>query len=345
MPRQRDTRQRTRHFNRKFLMLTYSQTCAQFNPNIIIDLVHKRGGTCAIAKEQHKDGGDHYHVFCDFSRHQLQTRNLTIFDVPLGNNKSHHPNWLAVTQTPWHTYDYTIKDANVIFNDCKRPEERRNSTNETWTKLMTAASEEEFMAGMETWQPRALVTCFSNIRKFVETKYKPAKGSQYDGPQIELLDCMPANLRDWINGFNAGCQMAQELNKPNERYDSETQQPFIDIPDDEDLNLSFSMDQVDLERQSSPDHLENIPTSVAHSTSMTMTTTANTQCSTTWNADWDQWLDGKAGWEDSTNSSSPTNTRKNEPSSGGDVLFTFPTQTHCWNEEWTETGLWQTQPW
>ena len=336
---------RPKNTKRKFLLLTYSQTSPQFNPEIIKDLIHNRDGTCLIAKEQHQDGGDHYHVFCDFSKRHLQTRNLSIFDVPVGNNKTHHPNWLAITETPWKTYDYTMKEGKIVYNDCKRPDERhQNNSSDNWAKLMTATTEDEFMAGMASMQPRALVTCFANVQKFISTKYNTNRAAEYKSPQIQILDSMPQQLRDWIDGFNAGCELGQRLDTPNERYDPKKQQPFMDIPNYEDLDLSSYMDLVDLEKQSLPDHWEDTHTSVAHSTLMTSTTTAPTRCLTTSNVDWGQWLDGKAGWEANINLSLPTNTKKNGPSSGEDILYSFPTPTLCWNEESTETGSWPMPP-
>jgi len=326
------TKRRARRLCRKYLLLTYSQTNDTFDPQKIADLVHLHKGTCLIGKENHKDGGTHYHAFCDFSKTRLQTSNLSIFDVDTEDGMFHHPNWKAITSTPSKAFDYAGKDKNIVYNDCERPKEHGNQhtgrSNANWAKIMAAETETDFMTQMCELQPRETVTCFANLCKFINYKYKPSQQLSYESPSIDILPTILTDLKTWIDGFHAGCTTRENIEdtaSTTERYDT-TEQPFLLPSNDQDLDLSFCMDQVDLERPYWQDPLENTPTLLAPSTSKTTTTNANTLSSTTWNVAWEEWLDGKVGWEDNMSLLSPTSTAKNKPSDGVDQQYISPTR-------------------
>ena len=92
----------------RFVLLTYSQTPANFDYWSIVDTFAGLKAECLVAKEQHQDGGDHYHVFVDFGR-KFSTRVDTAFDVT-----GCHPNIAKCGKTPWLAFDYCCKDGNIL---------------------------------------------------------------------------------------------------------------------------------------------------------------------------------------------------------------------------------------
>ena len=108
----------------KYLLLTYPQV-NEYNENglhepilpwLLLDLCSRLGAELVVCREQHQDGGDHYHAFIDFGGRAFSTRNNRKFDI-----NGHHPNIERVGRTPWLAYDYATKDGDVICGGAERP--------------------------------------------------------------------------------------------------------------------------------------------------------------------------------------------------------------------------------
>jgi Geminivirus Rep catalytic domain len=195
-----------------YILLTYAQTKDDFDFNAIHRIVSNAGGTCVIAREKHKDGGTHYHAFLHFNKKRFQTRSFHYFDT-----QGHHPNIAVIRYTPWKSYDYTIKDGDVVFNNCERPTEQGNSTKRPrlhmeWQTVMSSQTEHEFLQNMRDLLPGYLITNYNNICSYMNDHYRPEEVPVYEGPTFDLKPEAPETLQAWIEGFKAGLEHKADEN-------------------------------------------------------------------------------------------------------------------------------------
>ncbi|QCW23670.1 MAG: replication-associated protein [Genomoviridae sp.] len=132
-------------FEFRYALFTYSQ-CGDLEPEAVGLMLSDLGAECIIGREDHADGGIHLHAFAEFQP-RLRKRGHVWADV-----KGFHPNIQPVTKTPWMTYDYAIKDGDVVWGGLERPpmtkkathEAKEGSKAEAWLDLVNAESSEIF---------------------------------------------------------------------------------------------------------------------------------------------------------------------------------------------------------
>lgn len=192
--------------NCKWLMLTYSQTPDDFNPEKIADLAKQNSAKCLISKEYHKDGGTHYHALLYFEK-RFQTRNVHHFDV-----QGRHPNWLTVRSTPERAWDYVGKEGEIMYQTLDRPAEgtqTKPAPNQwVWQSIATAKTEEEMRSLFMNYAPKEYILHFGNITKFAVQQYTEDDTQQYSSPQYNMGSNAPKELLTWLDGFKAGASTA-----------------------------------------------------------------------------------------------------------------------------------------
>ena len=129
------------------------------------------GAECIIGREHHQDGGIHLHVFVDFGR-KYRSRRADTFDVG-----GFHPNISQSYGTPEKGYDYACKDGDVVAGGLDRPvpTEGRGGDSKThsiWSQITSATTRESFWDLVHDLDPKSAVTCFTQLQKYCDWKYR-----------------------------------------------------------------------------------------------------------------------------------------------------------------------------
>lgn len=163
-------------FRKRFCLLTYSQVGNSFNPDAIMQMLHRDGAYCRIGRERHNDEGIHFHAFVDYkkARDFSSCRHWDIDGV--------HPNVRPVQTTPSAAYQYAGKDGDIVHDcfpsgyfDNGRDRERIPRGKRLWSTITDAASKDEFFKKCCTLDPRSAACAFGNISRFADWKYGPDK--------------------------------------------------------------------------------------------------------------------------------------------------------------------------
>ncbi|AUW34335.1 replication-associated protein [Gemyduguivirus recro1] len=128
----------TFRFAAKYGLLTYSQA-PNLDPFDIVNLLAELGAECIVGRENHQDGGTHYHAFFMFPR-EFRTRNPRVFDCG-----GYHPNILRGRKTPRAMYEYATKDGDICGGGLEAPEDepRTSSSDDFWAAVFAAEGREE----------------------------------------------------------------------------------------------------------------------------------------------------------------------------------------------------------
>ena len=149
-------------------LLTYPQ-CQGLDPWRIVEMLTVLGAECIIGRENHADGGLHYHAFFMFER-KFESRNVRIFDVD-----GFHPNVVRGYSKPEKGCAYAIKEGDVVAGglDCSQFGKDVPRTSGPWAEICLSSTREEFFEACERLAPRALLCSFTSLRCYADWKYRP----------------------------------------------------------------------------------------------------------------------------------------------------------------------------
>lgn len=163
-------------FNARYFLVTYAQ-CGDLDPGSIAAHFSGLGAECIVARENHADGGTHFHAFVDFGR-KFRSRRAGCFDVD-----GRHPNIKPSRGRPASGYDYATKDGDIVAGGLARPSvDGAVSNGDKWSQIVGAESEQSFWDLVERLDPKALCTNYGNLRKFADWKFKP-EPEVYEHPE------------------------------------------------------------------------------------------------------------------------------------------------------------------
>ncbi|QCW23623.1 MAG: replication-associated protein [Genomoviridae sp.] len=191
----------TFNFNARYALLTYAQ-CGELDPFEIVNHLAELRGECIVAREAHADGGTHLHAFVDFGR-KFRSRRADIFDVD-----GRHPNVSPTHSTPSAGYDYATKDAELVAGGLERPASSDTvQRNAVWHEITAAGSREEFFQLLLQHDPRTLCTCFAQLTKYADWRYR-VDAEQYRHPLglEECIDSFP-ELSAWVQESLDECRV------------------------------------------------------------------------------------------------------------------------------------------
>lgn len=138
-----------------------------------------------VGHEFHEDGGDHLHVFAQFST-KLTTRNNRFFDID-----GYHPNVQAARQ-PADCMDYCGKDGDFIdWGEFTRAPVNGN----VWAELIEQETKEEFW-NMAKLQARDYILNHERLEYYCEKYYGPKMAPYVSN--AELLFDIPDEMDDWF---------------------------------------------------------------------------------------------------------------------------------------------------
>ena len=186
-----------------------------FLPRHILDHGSNLGAEVIIGRERHVDGGLHYHVFVDFGPDKRWgTRNARSWDI-----QGQHPNIVRVAQTPWLSYDYAIKEGDVVLGGAERPDPNSSETNrrsggaepgsraksgtgngEDWDYILASETKDEFFIRISERAPKSLVCSYVGVAKYADWKYREVPREYHHPTDWEFsLDSYP-DISSWITG-------------------------------------------------------------------------------------------------------------------------------------------------
>lgn len=182
-------------FRSRYALLTYPQ-CGDLDPWAVLDMVSAVPGECIIARESHADGEPHLHAFVDFGE-RFFTSDPRRFDVD-----GRHPNILPVGRTPGASYDYCIKDGDVVAGGLERPgsvaggELPRAGT--AWDTILSQPTVGQFWDTLRELAPRTLLTNFTSCKAYADWHYRPEPVvyTSPDGVSFDISDV--EGLEGWI---------------------------------------------------------------------------------------------------------------------------------------------------
>jgi len=191
-------------FNAKYALLTYAQ-CGDLDPWRINDHLGTLGAECCIGRENHRDGGIHYHAFVAWER-KYSTRNIRAFDVD-----GCHPNISPSKGSPGAGFDYATKEGDIVAGGLGRPGGDRDTIPESgskWHEIILAKTRDEFFGLCADLDPRSLCLNFPSLRTYADWRYRLEPAPYSHPTAIELYtDEVPALDRwahDNLNNCNGG---------------------------------------------------------------------------------------------------------------------------------------------
>lgn len=166
----------------QFYLLTFSQTGYEWPYAELARRVSEAGGRCHISRELHGDGGYHFHAFLDMQRKwdfegRTKIHRFCVGERALGSSSScpgqAHCNILQIRKTPFHAFDYTEKEGDVVFSDCPRPEQKGPGVtrDDMWKQSVTLPSKNEFLEDVRGHSPRDSVLFGRQIQTYADKKY------------------------------------------------------------------------------------------------------------------------------------------------------------------------------
>lgn len=191
----------------KTYLLTYSQvddgTCTAFlQPTTShFDHVASTFGTpnvYRLGREQHQDGGTHFHVFLSFGK-RIQSRNERIFDF--GGS---HPNIKAIPRTPEKAFDYAGKDGDILHEHGERPGKPgalSSGRDSVWADALSSEHKEDFLTTLRDRAPRDYVLYFDAIERFADRHYATAPPDYHSPSHTAVL---PDAIHDWLQQSRIG---------------------------------------------------------------------------------------------------------------------------------------------
>ncbi|QCW23666.1 MAG: replication-associated protein [Genomoviridae sp.] len=187
-------------FEFRYALFTYSQ-CGDLEPEAVGLMLSDLGAECIIGREDHADGGIHLHAFAEFQP-RLRKRGHVWADV-----EGFHPNIQPVTKTPWMTYDYAIKDGDVVWGGLERPpmtkkatqEAKEGSKAEAWLDLVNAESSEEFWDIARNRLTEKYVIHYEQMQRQHDRLFDPEEDEEYANPEGYEYDISGyPELADWL---------------------------------------------------------------------------------------------------------------------------------------------------
>lgn len=154
--------------NSKYVLLTYSQ-CGDLDEWHVSDHLSSLGAECIVARELHKDGGIHLHVFVAWEK-LFRSRRVDIFDVD-----GRHPNVSPSRGTPEKGYDYAIKDGEVVAGGLERPRPRGGmhvGAGDISKVAHLAEDTNEFLELFDELDRRTLFKSFVSIRAYANWRFR-----------------------------------------------------------------------------------------------------------------------------------------------------------------------------
>lgn len=153
-----------------------------------------------LGREQHQDGGTHFHVFLSFGE-RVNSRNERLFDFG-----SSHPNIQIIRRTPEKAFDYAGKDGDIIYEHGERPGESgtlSSGRDSIWADALSAEHKEDFLGTLRNRAPRDYVLYFDAIERFADRHYTPPQ-PEYRSPSFETIE--RERVEPWLqqSGINDG---------------------------------------------------------------------------------------------------------------------------------------------
>lgn len=91
-----------------------------------------------------------------------------------------HPNIQRVGRTPWLSYDYAIKDGDVVCGGAERPTPTATTsraTDDRWATITSAESVDEFWELVHELDPKSAACSFNSLARYADWRFgfKPAE--------------------------------------------------------------------------------------------------------------------------------------------------------------------------
>lgn len=190
-------------FNARYALVTYAQ-CDGLDPWDIVDHFTSLEAECIIGRENHADGGTHYHAFADFGK-KRRFRRANCFDVG-----GYHPNISPSRKTPGDGFDYAIKEGDVVAGGLERPNnggggrDGVGANDTTMGILVGIESERDFWIAVREMAPGLLLRNFPSLKQYASWRYQPAE-LEYESPSGIHFDTSDIpELTEWASSNIGG---------------------------------------------------------------------------------------------------------------------------------------------
>jgi len=188
----------TFNFNARYALLTYAQS-GTLDPWAVVDHFTELRAECIVSREAHADGGTHLHCFVDFAR-KFRSRRADVFDV-----SGCHPNVSPTHTTPQAGFDYACKDGDIVAGGLGRPDASKVPRDgDCWHDIVAAESREEFFRLLLELAPKQLCCSFTQLEKYAEWRYRPAKHVYRHPEGFQLVQDMLPELTEWLQQLSSG---------------------------------------------------------------------------------------------------------------------------------------------
>lgn len=191
-------------FKGKHVLLTFAQS-PDLDPAEVDNLVRRLGGECIIGRENHADGGIHFHCFVQFE-HEFESSDARVFDVG-----GRHPNVRKMYRTPEKGYDYAIKDGDVVGGSLERPSGASlGKSGDKWLEIVASETREEFFEAAARLDPKSLCCSFVSLSKYADWKYRVDRAPYSTPGGVSIITDGVYGLDEWVRG-NLGVNIPGEL--------------------------------------------------------------------------------------------------------------------------------------
>lgn len=190
----------------KSYLLTYSQindaALQRFlQPTALLDHIQSTFGPPTLyrlARERHKDGGNHFHVVISWED-RISSRDATCFDF-----ETHHPNIRPIRGSLSRPLNYAGKDNDIIHelgNIEGTITQPKTTQAEVYAAALAATGKDEFLRILRTTAPKDYVLFHERILDFADRHYTTPP-TPYISPNF--TPNLPSSLTNWLNQSGIG---------------------------------------------------------------------------------------------------------------------------------------------
>lgn len=191
--------------NRRYVLFTYAQAGPDFDFWAVVELLGNLGAECIIGRENHADGGIHFHVFTDFGR-LFSSRKTDIFDVG-----GKHPNIQPIGRTPVKAYDYACKDGDIVAGGLGRPGGDADFDPDSfWDSATHCGSSDEFLHFCDQLAPRDLIRGFPAFRAYSNWKWNDGALAYNQPDGVEFDTSAAPGIDEWLAQSIIGAGKSRE---------------------------------------------------------------------------------------------------------------------------------------
>lgn len=187
----------------RYVLLTYAQA-AGLDTQALCNLFNELNAKYVIGRENHADGGIHYHCFLDFGK-KWRSSNMAAFDV-----EGYHPNISPSKGRAAGGWRYATKDGDIVAQTLDEPtgQSKGPTMQDRCASAISADTRAEFDRIMREELPDVLLRSYTSVKGYATDRFTEEK-AVYQHPEClevdtsaypDLHEWYQRNVVEWVPG-------------------------------------------------------------------------------------------------------------------------------------------------